>query len=209
MSKKIFAFFSLLLVALSAYADDESQRLLKHLADTLDEMENYRIEFRVAISGGMDEQSGTYTASGSQYDVVMNNAEQFTDGEYLYQVNHSDKEVIVDNLSRNGYDMFDFTALFKNLPDNFNSEYRGLSEYEHIVGELICLTPKVEIDELRDVSVELYLSGDGMPEVLVFSQQGGSVAILIDSIERVTDIDESIFLFHKVKYPDYEIIDFR
>ena len=95
MKRFILIAAALVAAASSAKADETSESILRHIAETFASYGNYEVRFTVSAQG-MGNMSGNYFVSGDRYRIKLQKQEQFSDGTNRYEIYAADKEVVID-----------------------------------------------------------------------------------------------------------------
>lgn len=78
MKRFILIAAALVAAASSAKADETSESILRHIAETFASYGNYEVRFTVSAQG-MGNMSGNYFVSGDRYRIKLQKQEQFSD----------------------------------------------------------------------------------------------------------------------------------
>ena len=95
MKRFILIAAALVAATSSAKADETSESILRHIAETFASYGNYEVRFTVSAQG-MGNMSGNYFVSGDRYRIKLQKQEQFSDGTNRYEIYAADKEVVID-----------------------------------------------------------------------------------------------------------------
>lgn len=198
-----------LTLSLSARADERSGEILDRIASILRGYANYEVMFTVSANG-MDDIEGVYFVSGDRYNITVADQNHFSDGTYRYEINNTDREIIIDWADVTSHNMLSNPAMaFEFVGDDFEGVYRGTCTVSGRECETVRLIP-VGASYGPNIIITLYVSGDsGLPVVVEYDYEGEKVHIAIDNISPVRQIDAAMFAFDGKKYKGYEIIDFR
>lgn len=205
--KKTILIAAALLAVFTAKADQQSEAVLKRMAQTFAGYGNYEVKFTVNVKGA-GSFGGNYFVSGDKYHIAVQKAEQFSDGKSRYSIYPDDKEVVVDKEDKSSHNILNNpTKAFDFLPSEFSSVWKGARTVKGKQVNIIVLTPR---DAKNSGVITLYVSGaNGMPVAVDYDLQGEQVSITIDKITPLTTVNGAMFIFDKNKYKGYEVIDFR
>ena len=208
MKRFILIAAALVAAASSAKADETSESILRHIAETFASYGNYEVRFTVSAQG-MGNMSGNYFVSGDRYRIKLQKQEQFSDGTNRYEIYAADKEVVIDAADTGSHNILNNpTRAFEFAPEEFESTYTGPAELKRKAVEKGKLVPRS--DRYGNGTITLYGSAeDGMPVALNSDYQGEELTVTIDRIIPLEEIDKTMFLFDPSLYGDYEVIDFR
>ena len=193
MKRFILIAAALVAATSSAKADETSESILRHIAETFASYGNYEVRFTVSAQG-MGNMSGNYFVS---------------DGTNRYEIYAADKEVVIDAADTGSHNILNNpTRAFEFAPEEFESTYTGPAELKRKAVEKVKLVPRS--DRYGNGTITLYVSAeDGMPVALNYDYQGEELTVTIDRIIPLEEIDKTMFLFDPSLYGDYEVIDFR
>lgn len=207
--KKIFLILALLPLAFTAKADENSRGILDRMAANMAEYENYRIDFTASSKGMITSVGGMYTVSGDKYHIKIQRQEQFSDGKTRWEINPSDKEVIIDHMDLNNRNILNNpTRAFKFAPDEFASTYLGTETVNGIPCHVIQLESLGRMYGIGLVKLHVGISAD-LPVQVSYDFEGERLNISIDKFTGLPSIDPAMFEFDASKYKGYEVIDFR
>ena len=206
--KRYIILIACLLAAATASADEKSEAILGRVAKVFGGYADYEVRFTVEVQG-MQNMKGNYFVSGNKYRIKLQEQEQFSDGQYRYEVFPAEKEVVIDNVDVSSSDILSNpTRAFEFAPGEFDSEYKGQVKIGSTVCDVIALTPRK--GKYGGIGAVLYVNADtAAPVSIIYDTQGDRIDIIIDRIIPMDKVDDSIFVFDPGKYRNYEIIDFR
>ena len=199
MKRSILVLFALLAAAGSCRADDAAQAVLRRTADYVKKLGRYGVSF--VLTSGDYSSSGRYAVEGDVYYIEVDNAEVYSDGKARYEVNHSRKEVSVDDMDTSSRNILDNpTRCFDFVGTDYRSEVES-RDGDAVTLRLRAVDPEVEGDIRLTVS-----ESTGRPLSITYTLYDDSVTV------RITDIfssSERVKRFDRSAYRDYEMIDFR
>lgn len=193
---------------MSAAADNRSQAILTQLSAKIKALGNYHARFEVEAEG--NNISGVYAVSGDKYFMQTDDYKVISDGKVKYEINHYDREVIVDrinpgdrNILSNPTRAFDFAS------DIFTSTYIGTQTVRGVVSDVIKLTPTDSKSTLKSITLAVS-QATGLPVEIRYRSEGVSdeVSVRIVKIESGM-LKDAVFKFDRTSNPGYEVIDFR
>ena len=199
MKRSILVLFALLAAAGSCRADDAAQAVLRRTADYVKKLGRYGVSF--VLTSVDYSSSGRYAVEGDVYYIEVDNAEVYSDGKTRFEVNHSRKEVSVDDMDTSSRNILDNpTRCFDFVGTDYRSEVES-RDGDAVTLHLRAVDPEVEGDIRLTVS-----ESTGRPSSITYTLYDDSVTV------RITDIfssSERVKRFDRSAYRDYEMIDFR
>jgi len=207
--KKIFLVLAFLPLAFTAKADGNSREILDRMAANMAEYENYRIDFTASSKGMITSVGGTYVVSGDKYHIKIQRQEQFSDGKTRWEINPSDKEVIVDHMDLDNRNILNNpTRAFKFAPDEFESTYLGVETVNNIPCHAIQLESLGRMYGIGIVKLHIGVAVE-LPVQVAYDFEGERLTVVIDKFTGLPSAEQSMFVFDESKYKGYEVIDFR
>ncbi len=188
-----------ILVAVPAHADDRSKVALEQLAARMKAMGDYHAKFE--ISGEDSIVRGTYVVNGNRYRMNTRAYEVISDGTTRWEVNHPDKEVLVDREdSSTGNFFYNPTRAFDFAVDEFDISARD--------NGTITLRPRDPVSAVQYIEVRVS-PATGLPTEWRYNQED-----LQEIVVRIIDLQKGLprgttFSFDKARYKGYEVVDFR
>lgn len=206
--KKLFLLIPLLCIAVSAAADNRSQSILTQLSAKIKALGEYHARFEVVAED--NNIAGVYTVSGDKYFMQTEDYRVISDGKVKYEINHYDREVIVDriksgdrNILSNPTRAFDFAS------DIFNGTYVGTQTVRGVASDIIKLTPTDSKSTLKSITLAVS-QATGLPVEIRYRSEGvtDEVVVRIVKIES-GPLKDAVFKFDRANYAGYEVVDFR
>lgn len=205
--KRIFVLGCLMLFALNVYADSNSKcgDILVRMSAKIEAMDCYRVEFSVSAKD-MGTSEGYYIVDGEKYRIKIEQQEQFSDGEFRYEINSFDKEVLLDEHDPNSRNILVNPPMAFRFDEELYdskliSEQEGVAEIE--------LTPTEGVlDGISRVILKVDTKTE-LPIEMSYDFDGVNLVIQIISFKEVDGLTSLFFEFVPIDYLDYEIIDFR
>lgn len=204
-------FVILLLMPLAVWcarADERGREIVDRMVANINDSGNYRIEF-TAQAKGMPNVDGMYVVSGDRYYLRAHKQEQFSDGVTRWEIDPSEKDVVIDHIDLRNRNIFSNPArALEFAPDEFEADYIGQETLDGVRAHYIRLTPSMRMYGIG--IVELYVSVAGyLPLSITYDFEGDRLRIRVDKFTGRIAVDEKMFVFDASKYEGYEIIDFR
>lgn len=203
-----FLFTGVLLAGAQGHAQSQAQEILKQLATKINEMGDYNAEFEVQAEGNRI--SGAYVVSGDKYYMKTNDYEVISDGRARYEINKSDKEVLIDKSDPNDRNILSNpTRAFEFADDLFRNSYKGEESTGNQLRDVVVLNPVDAKSPLQRITLKINRK-TGLPVELRYLSEGLSddVVVNIKKIEKGLT-PKAVFSFDRAKYKDYDIVDFR
>jgi len=199
MKRSILILFAVLAAAGSCRAGGDARTILRRTADYVKSLGDYGVSF--VLTSGDYASSGRYAVSGDVYYIAVDSAEVYSDGRTRYEVNHSRKEVSVDDMDTESRNILDNpTRCFDFAGTDYRSEVTS-RDGDEVTLRLRAVDPGIEGDIYLTVS-----ESTGRPSAVVYSLYDDRVTV------RITDIYGSavaVKRFDRSSFRGYEIIDFR
>lgn len=211
--KRIILPLALLVAVFTARADGNAWEIIGRMAANMTEYGDYRMDF-TASAKGMHDVGGMYIVSGDSYYMKVQKQEQFSDGVSRWEVDPSNKEVIIDrvnlderNILLNPTKAFDFAA------DEFDARYMGVETVNGIRSHAIELMPTGKLGGIGVVTLYVSVAAE-IPVAVSYDFEGERLTVRVDKFTAVAEVENggglaAQFVFDPEKYQGYEIIDFR
>lgn len=206
--KRLFLLIPLLCIAVSAAADSRSQSILTQLSAKIKALGNYHAKFEVEAEG--NDISGAYAVSGDKYFMQTDEYKVISDGKVKYEINHYDKEVIVDKINpRDRSILANPTRAFDFASDIFNSTYLGTQTIRGVVSNMIKLTPTDNKTTLKSITLAIS-QATGLPVEIRYRSEGVSEEVVVRIVKIESGmLKDAVFKFDRSDYKGYEVVDFR
>lgn len=189
-----------MLCTLSAIAQGDAQWWISRLDATLGE----RYAMRISVAVGAEETiEGLFMVDGDDYYISLGIMEVYGEGELRYEINNERKEVTIDRVDLESYDLLtNPTNAFSFVDEEFQSQ---LVEYGADSATLR-LTPRDESLGVEFIVLRLSCSGDEvLPEVVAYDYGGDSVSITLGALPWG---ERSLPKWDKQAYRAYDIVSF-
>lgn len=182
-------------------AADRAREILERLAAGFRAMPGYGVDFEV--DAGDYKARGSYSVEGTDYYLVLGDAEVFADSSVRYEIDNRRREVTITevdtesrNILNNPVRAFDFLG----------TEYTPALVCEAEGRAVVRLTPTAGNDAPGGI-VTVTVSTDTMrPVSLSYEYDGEQVKV---GVLRIAPLAVPIEKFDKDSYSGYELIDFR
>ena len=142
MKRFILIAAALVAATSSAKADETSESILRHIAETFASYGNYEVRFTVSAQG-MGNMSGNYFVSGDRYRIKLQKQEQFSDGTNRYEIYAADKEVVIDAADTGSHNILNNPTRAFEFAPALNYDYQG----EELTVTIDRIIPLEEIDK--------------------------------------------------------------
>ncbi len=199
MKRSILVLFAFLFATGACRAAADARTVLLRTADYVKKLGNYGATF--VLTSGDYVSSGSYAVAGDEYYIKVDNAEVYSDGKVRYEVNHSRKEISVDDMDTSSRNVLDNpTRCFDFVGTDYRSEIAS-RDGDAVTLHLRAVDPEIEGDIYLTVS-----ESTGRPSAVTYSLYDDRVTV------RITDIygsAEKVKRFDRSTFRDYEMIDFR
>ncbi len=197
--RKLILSTLVLMLSLSAMADEQSKAALQRVARYVEALGAYDAAFKV--SAGEFQASGEYAVAGDSYYIKLDAAEVYSDGKVRYEIDHNRGEINVDNVDLASRNVLDNpTRCFDFVDSGYESNIHAQSGGQQTI-HLRSTDATIEGDIYLTVDV-----ATGRPRKLEYRLYDDVIVVDVLSLAKRT---QSIGRFEKSKYKDYEMIDFR
>ncbi len=190
----------LLLLALPSAL--RAQSTIDRVSRAIDELGAYQAQFRVSSQDSFVD--GNYQVDGDKFYLYLGGIELYGDGGLRYQIDASNRTVIIDNMPQDQESM---------LLDNPSNAFDFAHDiYDEILisqkdgQSTILLKAKSADDAVVENIIVIVNNLTSLPESVDYSSQGDSATIYFTEISGISG---SVHKFSERNYSDYEIIDFR
>ncbi|MFI3330338.1 MAG: LolA-like putative outer membrane lipoprotein chaperone [Rikenellaceae bacterium] len=197
---KKFLVYILLFLPFIGLCDKQSQILLEKVSSSIKELGDYKVEFEMSFEG-MNPLEGDFGVSGDKYFFSMDNSSVICDGKTSYQINHSEKEVNIDNADA-GLTGINPSKLFNINADDYHHSIMGANQLSLVpkdaglgIGQIV-----LHIDNQEFLPTKI---------TYVMLSGGEKIEILVEKIIKLNSKAKVLFQYDKKAFKDYEIIDFR
>lgn len=170
----------------------------------LDETLGKRYAMQISVAVGEEEPlEGLFMVDGDDYYISLGIMEVYGAGELRYEINNERKEVTIDRVDLESFDLLtNPTNAFRFVDDEFRSELVTSDDK----GATLCLTPRDEAFGIDSIELRLSRSEDGVcPEVVAYDYGGDGVAIALDMLSWG---ERSVPKWDKQAYRAYDIVSF-
>ena len=184
MKKAILFLMAALAVNVSTFADETSESILRHMAGTFAGYDCYEVKFTVSAEG-MANMNGSYTVCGNKYNIKIQRQEQFSDGTARYEIYPNEREIVIDVADNSSHNILSNpTRAFDFAPEEFDSSYKGQTDFRRKAVETVFLVPKN--DAHGNGTIMLYIDAEsGMPAAIDYNYQGEKITITINRITQL------------------------
>ena len=195
--------FAVLTVSdLSAQSDDKSQGThhIEQLAQSVRALGNYAVRFTI-VSGDYSS-TGEYTVGGEEYHLLFAQYEAFGDAKLRYEVDHSRREVVIDKVLEESYNLLtNPSTAFDSLGEAFSVQ----SVERNGEGVVLLLEPKHKAAQSVVISLTLDVKTH-LPKSIIYNPSGESIRIDINNIAKSNTAPKR---YQAAAFNGYEMIDFR
>lgn len=182
-------------------ADEPAEKLLRRTSAVLKGYGSYEVKYAVSMQNRRFE--GSYVVSGDRFSLVLEGNQVFSDGKNRYEVNESNREVLIDMIDGSGNNILNNpTRAFDLLDGTFRASVAGRSDGV----ETVRLVPVKSGDMTVEIAID---TASALPVRLVYEAAGERVAIDIVSVKPLAGVERKMFEFDRRAFAGYEIIDFR
>lgn len=199
---------AMIAISFAATAQGDAWEIVKRMEANMTGYGNYRIDF-TASAKGMPNVGGMYVVGGDSYYIRVQKQEQFSDGETRWEIDPSNKEVIIDYVDLDNRNILQNpTRAFLFAPDEFEAAYLGVETMDGTACHAIKLKPTGKLYGIGIVGLYVGIASE-LPVSVSYDFEGERLTVRIDKFTGMVTPDEAQFVFDPAKYRGYEIIDFR
>ncbi len=166
-----------MLFAVSSLSAQTAEEWLTGLDKTLGK--RYAMQISVVV-GEEESLEGLFMVDGDDYYISLGIMEVYGEGEFRYEINNERKEVTIDRVDLESFDLLtNPTNAFSFVDDEFRSELVTSGD----AGAKLRLTPRNEALGIDSIELCLSRSGDDVrPEVVAYDYGGDGVAITLNML---------------------------
>ncbi len=201
--KRIYIIIFALLCTANVGAQS-SQEILRQMSSAIKKLGSYSANFIMSSVEG--ENNGSFAVHNQLFCISAGVIELQYDGNAVYEIDHSAKEIIIDNLSDNYSFWSNPAQAFTMLDTNYEHELEGT---ESLNGQTLY---RINLQDQLQSSESFTLWVDAttfLPNKAVYGVGEHSVSIRFVRIQPNSAPDANLFTFDKAKYLNYEHIDMR
>lgn len=215
MFNKIFSFIAAIVistVALNAQTDTEAKKILDKLSEKTKSFKTVEVEFTFIVDNKdqkiNETAKGTLKMKGEKYRLTMKDQEIICNGQKVYTFNKEANEVQVIGVDELEEDAITPKNMFTIYENNFKSRIKEKKTEDGkniTVIDLYPMNPKE-----KDYSiVRLFVDTDKnmVTKATVLAKNGTLYTYKIDKMVPDKEMNESLFVFDKTKYPGVTVIE--
>ena len=215
--KKLYAFFLIASVSLSATAqtqnDPEAKKILDAVSTKFKTYKSPQATFTYKVENAqgkaLSTKKGTVTMKGNKYKVKMDGMEIISDGKTVWNYDKAANEVTINNVDASGSAMTPQKLLTNFYDKDFLYKLNGEKKEGKKQVQEIELTPT---DKTRPFH-KVYLMDDKNAKSLYsakfLEKSGGRYSYTITDMKSSASVSDKDFTFDKSKYPGVEVVDLR
>jgi outer membrane lipoprotein-sorting protein len=181
-----------------------SAEILRQMSARIDSLGRYKADF--VMTSSLGNANGSYAVDGTKFRIDAGAIELVCDGRTVYEIDHSAKEVAVDNV---GYDATIWTnpaKAFSMLDSRFDHRLMGQTTDSAKALYEVRLSGKENDGESFVMLIDTTTL---LPYKVTYGTGEQKVSLRIIRIGNDKTIEPSLFEFNSAAHPDYEIIDLR
>ena len=188
----------------SGMSAQSSTEILRQMSARIDSLGCYTADF--VMTSSLGSANGSYAVDGTKFRIDAGGVELVCDGRTAYEIDHSVKEVAVDNV---GYDATIWTnpaKAFSMLDSRFEHNLMGQITDNGKKLYKVRLSAKENEGENFELLID---ANTQMPYKMIYGVSEQAVTLRFVRIGNDKPIEPSLFEFRPATHPDYEIIDLR
>lgn len=215
MFNKIYSFIAAILIStvvLNAQTDTEAKKILDKLSEKTKSYKTVEVEFTFIVDNKdqkiNETTKGTLKMKGEKYRLTMKDQEIICNGQKVYTFNKEANEVQVIGVDELEEDAITPKNMFTIYENNFKSRIKEKKTEDGkniTVIDLYPMNPKE-----KDYSiVRLFVDTDKnmVTKATVLAKNGTLYTYKIDKMVPDKEMNESLFIFDKTKYPGVTVIE--
>lgn len=215
MINKIYSFIAAIVIStvvLNAQTDTEAKKILDKLSEKTKSFKTVEVEFTFIVDNKdqkiNETTKGTLKMKGEKYRLTMKDQEIICNGQKVYTFNKEANEVQVIGVDELEEDAITPKNMFTIYENNFKSRIKEKKTEDGkniTVIDLYPMNPKE-----KDYSiVRLFVDTDKnmVTKATVLAKNGTLYTYKIDKMVPDKEMNESLFIFDKTKYPGVTVIE--
>lgn len=215
MFNKIYSFIAAIVIStvvLNAQTDTEAKKILDKLSEKTKSFKTIEVEFTFIVDNKdqkiNETTKGTLKMKGEKYRLTMKDQEIICNGQKVYTFNKEANEVQVIGVDELEEDAITPKNMFTIYENNFKSRIKEKKTEDGkniTVIDLYPMNPKE-----KDYSiVRLFVDTDKnmVTKATVLAKNGTLYTYKIDKMVPDKEMNESLFIFDKTKYPGVTVIE--
>lgn len=215
MFNKIYSFIAAIVIStvvLNAQTDTEAKKILDKLSEKTKSYKTVEVEFTFIVDNKdqkiNETTKGTLKMKGEKYRLTMKDQEIICNGQKVYTFNKEANEVQVIGVDELEEDAITPKNMFTIYENNFKSRIKEKKTEDGkniTVIDLYPMNPKE-----KDYSiVRLFVDTDKnmVTKATVLAKNGTLYTYKIDKMVPDKEMNESLFIFDKTKYPGVTVIE--
>ena len=202
--RKLIVILLGLLFSAGSLAAQNSQEILQDLSQRISQLGAYAVDFVMSSAEG--EANGSYVVNGEKFRIATGAIELLYDGNTVYEIDHTVKEIALDNMGENYTFWSNPAQAFAMLDSRYEHQFDGFTESQGKHLYRIKLSAQSKGDEDFVLLID---STSKLPFKAIYGQGEHSISIRFVRIRTSDNSDENQFQFDSSKYKEYELIELR
>lgn len=196
-------------------SDPAAKALLDKMRQKYENYQTMKAEFRLALAfpdQPVENQNISVLQNGEQYRVDMPDRTLISDGQSLWMIQHSNKEVQITNVPEAGADagIMSPQSLFRIYESNeFVYVLANESVEDGVPIQQIEFKPLDEFSDYSKLRLTLAKKDASFLRMKAFGKDGTRFSLFLERAQPNTSLPSGAFTFSKADYPDYYIEDLR
>ena len=215
--KKLYAFFLIASVSLSATAqtqnDPEAKKILDAVSTKFKTYKSPQATFTYKVENAqgkaLSTKKGTVTMKGNKYKVKMDGMEIISDGKTVWNYDKAANEVRINNVDASGSAMTPQKLLTNFYDKDFLYKLNGEKKEGKKQVQEIELTPTDKTRPFHKVYLMVDKNAKSLYSAKFLEKSGGRYSYTITDMKSSASVSDKDFTFDKSKYPGVEVVDLR
>ncbi|MCM1319055.1 MAG: outer-membrane lipoprotein carrier protein LolA [Muribaculaceae bacterium] len=202
--KKLLIILTLLLTGVSLYSAPTAADVLQKSASAL--LKSGGVSASYTYKSGRYSENGTLKAKGKKYSLISNSRSIWYNGQSLWTLNPSEKEVTLSNPTT-----AEAAALNPYmLVSAYKTEYTAKLVTSTIKGTYsVQLTPKNRSNYIKSATICIRSSNNMPVRLDVTDRSGNKSTIIITDVKTGVKLSDSTFTYSSKSHPGVSLIDLR
>lgn len=200
----------------NAQQDPKAKAILEKVSNENKTYQTIKAEFTYSLvnkADGINEtQKGVIQIKGNKFHLVLGGQEVFSDGKTIYTVMKESEEVQISNPPQPNEEndiVLSPNNIFTIYEKGFKYKYGGKETVDGESTDLILLYPE-NPQKKNFHTVKLFINAKNqIKKIMIMGKDGSVFTYSITKFEVNPTVPDSLFVFNKSKYPNFEIIDLR
>ena len=189
--------------------DPDAKKILDAVSAKFKGYKSIQSKFNLKIENSnnkvLENKAGSVFMKGVRYRITLPNQETFCDGNTVWTLDKSAKEVTISNLDPTNNTITPqklFTDFYnKDFLYKLNEDKKGIHEIE--------LTPIDKNKPFFKVLVFVNKASQTISSFRIFEKAGNRFTYTVSNINTIGSLADAVFVYDPKKYPGVEVVDLR